>query len=509
MTTATESAGPRKIRGERSLIEALAEYPGELVKTDSPNFVCSVLPSHWRCNKTLPVAFKVVALGDIPDGVLVSIAAGNDENFAAELRNATAVMKNQVARFNDLRFVGRSGRGKTFTLTITVKTDPPQVATYCRAIKVTVDGPREPRRHRTRSDERDQANAYEQFHFSDRLSELGFEGLRRSIRDNSFAPFTELHPGPLQPVKLPPDATSAFSALAADNNQIRSPSTWGFHSFPSFLPPHPPAEVPVNLSALSALQPNGLPPPRPQVNLPNTNGNVPMLPHYSEPRFQGIAQFPFRSSPQATTNTTLTTVADGIAGGMNQVCPAPPLDAAHSMFSSQCQQLNAAPGTNSVMNNSMLNNNSLPNGMVNNGYTFRPQPFMQQTAMTKGNMPITQTTSTSMVGPMSQANTTSGVSFPHRPGVVPLVGQAMGVGSPAVSQRIPLPLGNVDLNSVGGFNTLSRSEGHGMITLKQEPIDNMPNHVVNHHTGLEVSHADTALHERNGTTTPKGVWRPY
>lgn len=145
MTTATENPGPRKIRGERSLIEALAEYPGELVKTDSPNFVCSVLPSHWRCNKTLPVAFKVVALGDIPDGVLVSIAAGNDENFAAELRNATAVMKNQVARFNDLRFVGRSGRGKTFTLTITVKTDPPQVATYCRAIKVTVDGPREPR----------------------------------------------------------------------------------------------------------------------------------------------------------------------------------------------------------------------------------------------------------------------------------------------------------------------------------------------------------------------------
>lgn len=67
--------------------------------------------------------------------------------------------------------------------------------------------------HRTRSDERDQANAYEQFHFSDRLSELGFEGLRRSIRDNSFGPFTELHPGPLQPVKLPPDASSAFSAL--------------------------------------------------------------------------------------------------------------------------------------------------------------------------------------------------------------------------------------------------------------------------------------------------------
>ncbi|XP_066987716.1 protein lozenge-like isoform X3 [Macrobrachium rosenbergii] len=54
-------------------------------------------------------------------------------------------MKNQVAKFNDLRFVGRSGRGKSFLLTITISTTPPQVATYTKAIKVTVDGPREPR----------------------------------------------------------------------------------------------------------------------------------------------------------------------------------------------------------------------------------------------------------------------------------------------------------------------------------------------------------------------------
>ncbi|KAI4880101.1 hypothetical protein NFI96_023489 [Prochilodus magdalenae] len=130
----------------RSVVDVLADHAGELVRTDSPNFLCSVLPSHWRCNKTLPVAFKVVALGDVPDGTLVTVMAGNDENYSAELRNASAVMKNQVARFNDLRFVGRSGRGKSFTLTITVFTGPPQVATYHRAIKVTVDGPREPRR---------------------------------------------------------------------------------------------------------------------------------------------------------------------------------------------------------------------------------------------------------------------------------------------------------------------------------------------------------------------------
>lgn len=73
-----------------------------------------MLPPHWRSNKTLPVAFKVVALGDIGDGTLVTVRAGNDENCSAELRNCTAVMKNQVAKFNDLRFVGRSGRGKIY-----------------------------------------------------------------------------------------------------------------------------------------------------------------------------------------------------------------------------------------------------------------------------------------------------------------------------------------------------------------------------------------------------------
>ncbi|XP_062857434.1 runt-related transcription factor 2b isoform X6 [Trichomycterus rosablanca] len=157
----------------RSMAEIIADHPAELVRTDSPNFLCSVLPSHWRCNKTLPVAFKVVALGDVPDGTVVTVMAGNDENYSAELRNASGVMKNQVARFNDLRFVGRSGRGKSFTLTITVFTNPPQVATYHRAIKVTVDGPREPRRHRPKLDDSPKAGL-----FSDRLSEL--ERIRQS-----------------------------------------------------------------------------------------------------------------------------------------------------------------------------------------------------------------------------------------------------------------------------------------------------------------------------------------
>lgn len=116
---------------ERMVRRAQEEFPNELgskccenfkamnikthnfaVHTGSPYFLCSALPHHWRSNKTLPVAFKVVALGDIVDGTLVSVRAGNDENYHGELRNATAPMKNQVAKFNDLRFVGRSGRGQ-------------------------------------------------------------------------------------------------------------------------------------------------------------------------------------------------------------------------------------------------------------------------------------------------------------------------------------------------------------------------------------------------------------
>ena len=55
--------------------------------------------------------YRVVALGNVRDGTLVTIKAGNDENCSAEVRNNRAVMRNKVARFSDLRFVGRSGRG--------------------------------------------------------------------------------------------------------------------------------------------------------------------------------------------------------------------------------------------------------------------------------------------------------------------------------------------------------------------------------------------------------------
>ncbi|KAM9389089.1 runt-related transcription factor 1 isoform 1-T1 [Phaethornis superciliosus] len=221
---------PGKLRSaDRSMVEVLADHPGELVRTDSPNFLCSVLPTHWRCNKTLPIAFKVVALGDVPDGTLVTVMAGNDENYSAELRNATAAMKNQVARFNDLRFVGRSGRGKSFTLTITVFTNPPQVATYHRAIKITVDGPREPRRHRQKIDEQTKPGSLS---FSERLSEL--EQLRRTAMRVS-----PHHPAPTPNPRASLNHTTAFNpqpqSQIQDTRQVQPSPPWSYDQSYQYL----------------------------------------------------------------------------------------------------------------------------------------------------------------------------------------------------------------------------------------------------------------------------------
>ncbi|XP_005044435.1 PREDICTED: runt-related transcription factor 2 [Ficedula albicollis] len=173
---------------------------------------------------TVSLLSQVVALGEVPDGTVVTVMAGNDENYSAELRNASAVMKNQVARFNDLRFVGRSGRGKSFTLTITVLTNPPQVATYHRAIKVTVDGPREPRRHRQKLDDSKPSL------FSERLSDLGripHPSMRVGVPTQSPRPSLNSAPSPFNP---------QGQSQITDPRQAQSSPPWSYdQSYPSYL----------------------------------------------------------------------------------------------------------------------------------------------------------------------------------------------------------------------------------------------------------------------------------
>lgn len=66
----------------------------------------------------------------------VSLVACNEETGVAQLRNNKCELENGVATFDDLRFVGRSGRGKAFNVVITIHTDPVQIATLQEVIKV-------------------------------------------------------------------------------------------------------------------------------------------------------------------------------------------------------------------------------------------------------------------------------------------------------------------------------------------------------------------------------------
>ena len=45
---------------ESLLTTVHTNHPAELIRTGAPDILCSVLPTHWRSNKSLPVVFKVV-----------------------------------------------------------------------------------------------------------------------------------------------------------------------------------------------------------------------------------------------------------------------------------------------------------------------------------------------------------------------------------------------------------------------------------------------------------------
>lgn len=141
--------------------EVLRRTPnGSFQITASPNILCSKLPSHWRLfldkinsyliffrsNKSLLHQFCVVILYPVVDGTKVTVMAGNEENPIADIKNNETEVQGQIARFSDLRFVGKSGRGKNFNLTITIHSKSmKEVAIVNGVIKVTVDGPRESR----------------------------------------------------------------------------------------------------------------------------------------------------------------------------------------------------------------------------------------------------------------------------------------------------------------------------------------------------------------------------
>jgi hypothetical protein len=79
-------------------------------ETTVPGIICTTLPGHWRVNKSLPETFFVYS-ESIADGVTVRLSAYDDTGIPSEVRNDTACFQNTIAKFNDLRFLGKSGRG--------------------------------------------------------------------------------------------------------------------------------------------------------------------------------------------------------------------------------------------------------------------------------------------------------------------------------------------------------------------------------------------------------------
>lgn len=286
---------------------------------------------------------------------------------------------------------------------------------------------------------------------------------------------------------------------------MRTPTSWGYHSFPGLIPaPQPDATM--NFSALTQLQQNPLQIPKPPqtVNLQNTTATMPVIPHvYPDPRFQNMSQFPYRSTAnQTTTHSQVTTTSSGI-NTFNQMCPPSQMEPGHGMLQAACQQLNGSPmGTmNGLVNGQFMStiNSSVNNGVVNNGLTYRPQAYMPQPPMTtqKSNMQLSQPTySTGLEGPPN------GMTFPMgRAGMIPMMSQTMGVSTMAQG-----------LNTFSGFPTPPRSEDQGL-GLKQEPVEgvtDISNHVMSQSIADHVNNnTEGVLTERNGRSSSPKVWRPY
>ena len=51
-------APPQSASAGRHVVDILTDHQSDLIKTDSPNFLCTPLPQHWRVNKSLQTPFK-------------------------------------------------------------------------------------------------------------------------------------------------------------------------------------------------------------------------------------------------------------------------------------------------------------------------------------------------------------------------------------------------------------------------------------------------------------------
>lgn len=113
--------------------------------TENKNIYVDKLPEFSRANKYIGEYNVYVGNNEVPDGTQCTIFAFSIKTGPGELRNNVSFVRDGIVKFEDLRFVGKSGRGTRFDVYFRFETNPEVVVSYKYAIKVTVDGPRPPR----------------------------------------------------------------------------------------------------------------------------------------------------------------------------------------------------------------------------------------------------------------------------------------------------------------------------------------------------------------------------
>lgn len=78
--------------------------------TEDPEIFVNCLPKFTRANKFIGTYSVCVVDGRVPDGTMVIIKAFSEKTGWGQMKNNTAVLRDGLACFQDLRFIGKSGR---------------------------------------------------------------------------------------------------------------------------------------------------------------------------------------------------------------------------------------------------------------------------------------------------------------------------------------------------------------------------------------------------------------
>lgn len=82
--------------------------------TENSNIFVSILPKFTRANKHIGNYKIFIANNELPENTPVLIRAFSTKTGQGEMKNNTTTIKDGIACFEDIRFIGKSGRGNLY-----------------------------------------------------------------------------------------------------------------------------------------------------------------------------------------------------------------------------------------------------------------------------------------------------------------------------------------------------------------------------------------------------------